>query len=392
MVSFIDHKLIFSNERKYRIGRHLLFWVCYWLYFGFLHAANSFGAPEIMYFRNLPYTLTESILFLVPQLAITYPMLYFIFPNYYLKRKYGAAIYLTAILWFVGAVISLFMLKEMNQPILEYLMPKRFMRITQRPPNTTFFMGLVLVMKGGMLGVTTTLGIKLTKHLYLKEHRNLQLQRENADAQLQLLTAQVHPHFLFNTLNNIFSQTQTESPRGSKMIMGLSDLLRYILYEGRKPLVPLKQELRMICEYINLEKIRYGNKLDVHVLTPDNVDDVYIAPLLLLPFVENSFKHGASNMLENPWINLTLELKDTLLVMKLMNGKAVVNGNHQNGPGIGINNVQQRLNLLYQDRHSLQIREDEVVFVVDLSVELIRVKNMELADTSAPTQSKIVYA
>ena len=81
------------------------------------------------------------------------------------------------------------------------------------------------------------------KHFYLKNLRIQQLQKENIAAQLQILKAQVHPHFLFNTLNNIYSQTQTESPKGSKMIMGLSDILRYILYEGQKPLVPLKQEL-----------------------------------------------------------------------------------------------------------------------------------------------------
>ena len=159
------------------------------------------------------------------------------------------------------------------------------------------------------------------------------------------------------------------------MIMGLSDMLRYILYEGQKPLVPLKQELMMITAYIGLEKIRYGNKLDVHVLTPDKMDDIYIAPLLLLPFVENCFKHGTSNMLQNPWINLTLELKDTTLIMKLMNGKATSKENGSGKPGIGMGNVRQRLELLYKDNYELQVRGDEEVFVVDLKVKLIRIKN-----------------
>ena len=130
------------------------------------------------------------------------------------------------------------------------------------------------------------------------------------------------------------------------MIMGLSDMLRYILCESQKPVVPLKQELMMITEYINLEKIRYGNKLDVHVLLPDKPDDIHIAPLLLLPFVENCFNHGTSNMLLDPGINLTIELKDTVLVMKLMNGKASLIDNIQGRSGIGINNVRQRLDLL----------------------------------------------
>jgi len=391
MTSFTDNKLFFSEELKYRISRHLLFWFCYWLYFGFLHASNAFGASQIRYFNNLPYTLTESVLLLIPQMIIAYPMLYFILPRYLLKRKYVTGILFTVILTFIGTVTSLFMVNEINQKVLEYLMPVRFLRIPQRPDNVSYFMSLILVMKGGLLGATTAVGIKLMKYWYLKEHRNLQLQKENMDAQLQLLTAQVHPHFLFNTLNNIYSQTQTESPRGSKMIMGLSDLLRYILYEGQKPLVPVKHELLMISEYISLEKIRYGNKLDVHLLTPDKADDIYIAPLLLLPFVENCFKHGTSNMLQNPWINLTVELKDTTLVMKLMNGKTPSNGSIQNKQGIGINNVSQRLSLLYKDKHDLQIREDEEVFVVDLKVELIKIKNKDQDGMHVHKQPEVIY-
>ena len=211
------------------------------------------------------------------------------------------------------------------------------------------------------------------------------------EAQLQLLRAQVHPHFLFNSLNNINSQTQLESPKGSKMIMGLSDILRYILYEGQKPLVPLKQELMMVTEYIGLEKIRYGNKLDVYVKTPDKSDDFYIAPLLLLPFVENCFKHGASNMLQSPWINLTLEVKDTALTMKLMNGKAPVKENGQNRTGIGITNVRQRLELLYKDKFDLQIWEDEEKFVVDLEVELITLEGLTEKE-AASISNNLIYA
>jgi LytS/YehU family sensor histidine kinase len=214
--------------------------------------------------------------------------------------------------------------------------------------------------------------------------------KENTEAQLQLLTAQVHPHFLFNTLNNIYSQAQIESPKSSKMILDLSDMLRYILYEGRKQLVPLAKELQMIMEYINLEKIRYGNKLDIHYLISDKTTDVFIAPLILLPFIENCFKHGASNMLENPWINLTIEVKDTMLVMKLMNGKAIITNINQGKTGIGINNVRQRLELLYKDMHELQIREEEEIFVVDLKIILTKLEDSHfITSQSAPD---VLYA
>lgn len=392
MAEFIDNKLVFSNEPQYRVTRHLMFWIFYGLYFGLLHAANAFGEKEIMYFNNLPYTLTESFLLLIPQFVIAYPMLYFVLPKYLLQKKYLAALGFTFLLWVAAGMTTLVLVKYLNQPILEYLMPERFSRINQRPPEKSFFMGLMLVMKGGILGASTALGVKLIKHWYLKEHRNIQLQRENAAAQMQLLTAQIHPHFLFNTLNNIFSQTQTESPKGSKMIMGLSDMLRYILYEGQKPLVPLKHELLMITEYINLEKIRYGNKLDVHVSNTGNTDGLHIAPLLLLPFIENCFKHGASNMLEHPWINLTIELKGTKLVMKLMNGKAATAEKGLGRRGIGINNVRQRLELLYKDNYDLQVREDEEVFVVDLWVNLVKIEANGLPETLSQKKSDPTYA
>jgi LytS/YehU family sensor histidine kinase len=103
---------------------------------------------------------------------------------------------------------------------------------------------------------------------------------------------------------------------------------------------------------------------------PDKTDNIYIAPLLLLPFIENCFKHGTSNMLENPWINLTIEMKKEMLVMKLMNGKMHTTGNKK--PGIGIANVKKRLDLLYKDNYDLQIREESEVFVIDLSIRLLK--------------------
>jgi Histidine kinase len=388
----ISHDFIFSDKKSTRIKRHLLFWFLWYIYYAVLHAANPFGAEEISYFKNPVFTFTESFLFILCQMPLVYCMLYLILPEFILKKKYLAALLGTALLWFLGGVWHVYLFKDIHPQILAYMLPGRFLENTQRPESTSLFMAMMGTYKGAFTGAAFALVIKVGKHWYQKEQRNLQLQKENTDAQLQLLTAQVHPHFLFNTLNNIFSKTQTESPGGSKMIMGLSEMLRYILYEGQKPLVPLKQELLMITEYISLEKIRYGNKLDVHLMVPDKMDDIYIAPLLLLPFLENCFKHGASNMLQNPWINFTVEVKDTLLVMKLMNGKAAVNENLIPRLGIGINNVRQRLDLLYKDKYDLQIREQEDVFVVDLKVQLIKLKNTPTEDFVRESLPNPAYA
>ena len=156
------------------------------------------------------------------------------------------------------------------------------------------------------------------------------------------------------------------------MLMELGSILRYVLDEGAKEKVPLENELQMIKDYIHLEMIRYDEKLDIHVSLPGKTDDVYIAPLLLLPFIENCFKHGTSKIIEHPWINLSIELDDLTLKMKLMNGKKRKDGEELDRKGKGIENVSSRLDLLYKDKHQLEIKEDDEVFIVNLRIDLDR--------------------
>ena len=221
------------------------------------------------------------------------------------------------------------------------------------------------------------------KHWYIKEQRNLQLQKENVESQLQLLKAQVHPHFLFNTLNNIYAYTQNTSPVAAGMVSGLSDLLRFMLYECNQRVVPLSKELKMIKDYISLEQIRYGNKLDIHLDIPEDTNELYITPLLLLPLVENCFKHGTSNMLEQPWVSLQIDLNKNEMRMKLINGKAGERANPEKKPGIGISNVEKRLSLLYPGRHEFSITNDPDVFIVNLKIELEKLKDNRLKISGA---------
>ncbi|HXR82232.1 MAG TPA: histidine kinase, partial [Saprospiraceae bacterium] len=178
--------------------------------------------------------------------------------------------------------------------------------------------------------------------------------------------------------------------------MELSSMLRYVLDEGSKEKVPLGDELQMIKDYIHLEMIRYDEKLDIHVSLPGRTDDVYIAPLLLLPFIENCFKHGTSKIIEHPWINLSIELDDLTLKMKLMNGKKTKDGAALGREGKGIQNVSSRLNLLYQDKHQLEIKEDDEVFIVNLQIVLDRMDPILVQpqiQLSAPSgQENINYA
>ncbi|QCR25089.1 two-component system sensor protein [Pontibacter sp. SGAir0037] len=232
-------------------------------------------------------------------------------------------------------------------------------------------------MMSGVRGGLTVAGfagaIKLAKHWYQKNQLNLKLEHEKLTAELQLLKAQVHPHFLFNTLNNLYSLTLTHSAEAPEVVLKLSGLLRYMLYEGNVPKVPLSKEVKLITDYLELEKMRYGNRLDLSVNLSGDFDGKLIAPLLLLPFLENSFKHGASEHLDQAWVSLDLSVRENKLKLKLMNAlpeaSALTAGGVRSG-GIGLQNVQKRLQLIYPDQHELKIIREAEVFIVTLVLYL----------------------
>jgi LytS/YehU family sensor histidine kinase len=297
--------------------------------------------------------------------------MYFVIPRYLLKQKYWLTAFWVIILClvtaFIAAGLSLTVIRYVRYSIMGDVFASY-----EHYTSTTVFLSLMAGLRGGISIAGIAAAIKLMKYWYVKEQRNLQLQKENIAAQLQLLKAQVHPHFLFNTLNNIYSHTQKVAPTASALVMGLSDLLRYILHEGSKQSVPLSKELKMVEDYILLEQIRYGNRLEINKELPSETDELTIAPLLLLPFIENCFKHGTSNMLEQAWIRLAIDLDGNNLKMTLLNAKVPVKDDYKPISGIGISNVRKRLGLLYPGKHDLAIREEEDVFIVKLTVELER--------------------
>jgi sensor histidine kinase YesM len=368
----LSQEFIFSDERKYRIKRHLLFWGCVTFYIFISKFLNPSKIIRTGHLDNPFISYAETVVIFMPQaFLLVYPLLYFILPRYLFKGKY-----LKAALWILALAILVVGVNAILMIHIPWYMADRVSSKLELFDGLTFLQKLnwawMVATGGTLVSAPLAVCIKMSKHYYLKNLRNQQLQKENIESQLQILKAQVHPHFLFNTLNNIYSKAQNESPGSAKMIIELSHILRYVLEEGKKELVPLENELQMLIDYVNLEKLRYDDKLDVHVSIPGKTDDIYIAPLLLLPFIENCFKHGTSKMLNNPWVNLKMELQGTSLFMKLMNGKKPSKDANNGRKGTGIENVKKRLDLLYQDRYNLQVNEDEEVFVVNLSIELTK--------------------
>ena len=364
-----QYLFIFSNERRYRIQRHLAFWLFWWLSQAYLYSFTPRFVPTSFGFRLMQSTI-ESLIYLGPHIFLSYALIYFVIPRYLLKNKYTLTAIWVAMLFFITAAFSAVLSLTIIYDVRKRFSPDTAFFTFSGSYAKSFFNALLAGLRGGITVGGLAAAIKIMKHWYVKEQRNLQLQKQNAESQLELLKAQIHPHFLFNTLNNIYSFTQDTSPAASKLVLGLSDILRYMLYEGNQLFVPLSKEIKMIGEFIALEKIRYGNKLDLHIDVPENGKDLVIAPLLLLPFIENCFKHGTSTMLEQPWLNLQITIAENVMTMKLLNGKSPGKANSEAKPGIGINNARKRLELIYPGKHELSLINDTDVFIVALKLEL----------------------
>lgn len=191
-------------------------------------------------------------------------------------------------------------------------------------------------------------------------------------AELNFLKSQIHPHFLFNTLNNLYALSLTQSAQTPAVILGLSKILRYMLYECNTAFVSLRKDIEILNSYIALEKIRYEARLELNVNVQLDEGMQQIAPLLLLPLVENAFKHGVSETEECPWINIELKTKGDKLTFNVSNSKPETAPEKpaMHYSKIGLANVRKRLELLYPGRHTLQAYDEEDCFISILEIEL----------------------
>ncbi len=386
-----QYPFIFADRWQYRILRHASFWLFWVIFQGFLYACTPANIQQ-GFWAGLPYSMLDSIIYIFVHIFLAYSLMYFVIPHLLIKQKYWLTGVTTILFILLTSVLSVLVTQYIIAPIRFSLLGQSYKLNNVKIYNEDFYRSMLAGLRGGLTIGGIAAAIKLMKLLYAKEQRNLQLQKENIASQLQLLKAQVHPHFLFNTLNNIYSYTQNSSPVAAKMVAGLSDMLRFILYEANHPFIPLSNELKMIQDYTALEQIRYGNKLEVHLDLPEQTHNLYIAPLLLLPLVENSFKHGASTMLEHPWISLSIAISGTEMHMKLINGKTVSEERKTGDHGIGISNVEKRLALIYPAKHELSITNDTEVFIVNLKLVLEQRKTTEEKPAPIPQTLQPAYA
>jgi LytS/YehU family sensor histidine kinase len=217
--------------------------------------------------------------------------------------------------------------------------------------------------------------IKLLKYWYEQQHTSLQLLKEKTEAELAMLKGQINPHFLFNTLNNIYSLALKKSDLTAEAVVKLSEMLDYLLYECEADFVLIKKEIKLIQNYIYLQKIRYGDRLDIQFEAEDTSDQ-QIPPMILLPFIENSFKHGAGIQSKKVWIKINLHFEGRSMHFYMLNSKSARKNkdNNQISGGIGLENVKKRLYLLYQNNYFLEIENLSDTFSVKLQIPIMDVQ------------------
>ena len=337
---------------------HLSFWVVVWFFFKTFFSVGSSNTQFIFWF---------SILLSVVSILASYVFVYNLLPNYLLKKKYKEFALYTV---YAGVFIACGVFMTVTFGFVFY-----FNSEYQNMPALTKSSSVILVCV--MLIVVLVSTIKILSHNYKSLEENKTLENKILQAQLQLkeqelkfLKMQIHPHFLFNSLNTIYGFALKKKDEAPEMILKLSNLLDYILYQVNKPTVNLQDEINHLQDYISLEEMRFNDTLEVKFKKEVSNETIQIAPMLLIPFLENSFKHGKilNGKLQ---VKLGVFVHENVLSFTIKNtAEESNNSNH----GIGLKNIKKRLEMLYPNAYGLQISKNKNVFSVTLKVEVDKLK------------------
>jgi sensor histidine kinase YesM len=371
------HEFIFSDKRRTKITRHLVFWACWFLYMVCTQVRNQ--SPEVIGMKNfIVYQVATSLNRLLLQIIFCYTAVYFLVPYYLQKKKYVQFTVLFVLFLFGMYWLTYFEFVHIwyrSYVWISKALPFAYQPNVVRPLSMfldryySFYSNVHFT--GSLVSSGIILSVKYYKSWYIKQRENEMLINENAQAELQLLKAQVHPHFLFNTLNNIYALTLDDSPKAATTVKKLSGMVLYMIKEGSESFVPVSKEIKMLLDYIGLEKIRYGDRLEMIVeIKHDQNDKRLVAPLLMIPFVENCFKHGASKTIDTARIEMFIETGNEWLEFTISNSQPSIREKENERIKIGLKNVQKRLQLLYPEKHKLDIQSSENLFTVSMKIKL----------------------
>ena len=351
----LDNSHRFYELFERGVQRGLLYHVFFWVIF-FLFLVVNGGQGESLGTEVLHKSIR--ILFYV---TIVYTNLYVLFPRYLKTNQ---------LFTYLALLILLVVVATPVEVLIHYVIfnveGKAFEDVFTFENNSSFFLGSFFV------GFSSSI-YKIINDWMEHQRVRVELQKQNLTSELKYLKTQINPHFFFNTLNSLYALTLKKSDKAPEIVLKLSEMMRYMLYESNEKMISLSQEINYLNNYLELEKLRHGDKFDINLKIDGSPDGLQIAPLLFIPFLENSFKHGIDHQLNSGYVRINLDIKEKVIYLKVVNSmpsNAELTEGQQKVGGIGLTNVRRRLNILYPKKHKLTIHKTEDEFVVQLQLKI----------------------
>lgn len=350
-------KFNYKHGYKVSIIHHIIFWSIYFLF-------NVFKWGS--YFDDYLYSFKTNLFGFPIHMALCYFNIYFLMPNFVFKKRY--------LLYLILILSAIFLMVVVKFNLTYYLVSNNVWPEGPVPTSELTLNYTIDMMIGELYVITFVTAIKITLDFLKEQKRVADLEKAQLETELLFLKTQISPHFFFNTLNNIYSLAVENSKKTPKIILKLSELMRYLLYDTANKRQTLENEILCIQNYIDLERIRHNDELEVNMSISGELQDKEIAPILLLSFIENAFKHGAHKNIGNVKIDISLIFKKEFLYFRISNPMPLITEHEEHfnqSSGIGLENVKKRLALGYKKNdYKLIIKNDKNIFVVKLKIKV----------------------
>ncbi|CAM1343127.1 sensor histidine kinase [Tenacibaculum amylolyticum] len=309
--------------------------------------------------KHTPEIKLHSVVFFLTYALLSFSVSYYLTPKFLYTKKYKEFV--------IGLIVVFLLMYLLEELVLE----KIFFDNHRAEHVSNIFYTLLDI--GPLLIIMVS--FKLAWDSIKKQRELDNLQSTVKESELQFLKSQINPHFLFNNLNNLYSYAIENSPKTPSIILELSSVLRYMLYDCKEDFVPVSKEVSHLKDFTALNELQIENRGEVELITNIAANDYSIAPLILIMFVENAFKHSTASQSENIRIRILLDVSSKGVLHFVCENSFLPNGNNQSlSAGIGLQNVKKRLDLLYPNKYTLKIEEEEPTYKVDLTIKLHALK------------------
>jgi two-component system LytT family sensor kinase len=331
-----------------------------WIYLGFWILVTIIFLYDTRYLitkAGLPYFVVCAVVRIGLLIGVAWTNLNFLMPRYLFSKRYAS--YFSLVLLLITGYLII-------QSLYDYYL---FGFIIGPNKGGQLSASLLYNFTHTSLYLLLTVALKFSIDWYEQKKLMQEIRVEKLQTEVNYLRSQVNPHFLFNALNNLYALTIKKSDQAPNIVLKLSELMEYMLYESDADVVPLEREINYLRNYLDLEKIRQGNGADIQLIVKGDANRCQIPPFLILPVVENAIKHGISKTLHNAYLYINIEITDRLYVT-VVNNKLNFQKTDANG-GIGLVNLKKRLELLYPKKHALEITDSSIQHEVRLKIDLL---------------------